>query len=108
MIREATQFVLFQTRNAQLDLAQYLHIPTEKNTQSHVKVNYGKETLQNKKGMWRIKSYVEHSLVAINYIFISYCNTKHSQLAGTGSDLFLNTRYTLVRYISVWMLLMFI
>jgi len=58
--------------------------------------------------MWRIKSYVEHSLVAINYIFISYCNTKHSQLAGTASDLFLNTRYTLVRYISVWKLLMFI
>lgn len=49
-----------------------------------------------------------NTLVAINYIFISYCNTKHSQLAGTGSDLFLNTRYTLVRYISVWKLLMFI
>lgn len=58
--------------------------------------------------MWRIKSYVEHSLVAITYIFIPYCNIKHSQLAGTGSDLFLNTRYTLVRYISVWKLLMFI
>lgn len=52
--------------------------------------------------MWRIKSYVEHSLVAITYIFIPYCNIKHSQLAGTGSDLFLNTRYTLVRYISVF------
>lgn len=33
MIQEATQFVIFQTRNAQLDLAQYFHIPTEKNTQ---------------------------------------------------------------------------